>query len=179
MVTNVIAIIAILITVSSAAWYKTLKEVREEVKNSSKPSSLVYTESAKPTLNTLAASANAVYINRQTPGATTTVDSILLEAPGFVAVHEDDQSGEGKPGKIIGASALLPKGESRNISVPLSRVVHAEEKLWVSLHLDSGDKKFNIEKDKPALNQFGYSVVAIVIVKDEADEAKIPPETPR
>ena len=163
MVTNVIAIIAILITVSSAAWYKTLKEVRKEVKNSSVPSSLVHTESIKSTSRALTQNQNALYVGEQFPGATTTVNMALLEAPGFAAVREADSDGN-EPGKIIGVSELLSKGESRNISILLSRSARESDTLWIALYLDNGDKKFTLEKDAPAEDRFGHPIITGVTV---------------
>lgn len=173
MVTNIIAIIAILVTVSSAAWYKTLKEVREEVKNSSAPSPLAYTESLKSTSRMLAVSSNAIYIGEQFPGAATTVSMALLEAPGFVVIHEN---GGDEPGKIIGISELLAKGESRNVVIPLSKNTREGDKLWVALYLDNGDKKFSPEKDKPAQDRLGHPVMMAVIVGKEEDLSESPPE---
>jgi len=94
---------------------------------------------------------------------------VYLENPGFVVIHEDSA---GTPGKILGASSLVPAGETKNVPIALSRATKDGEIIYVMLHLDDGDGKFDAAKDKPALDSVsGEPVMMVVMVSKDAAEA--------
>ncbi|MBI3420716.1 MAG: hypothetical protein HY006_01510 [Candidatus Sungbacteria bacterium] len=113
--------------------------------------------------------ANAIYVAEQAPSKTLTVAVVRLEKPGFVVVHEDVA---GVPGGILGASAVLPVGETHNLSaILLSRMTRDGETLYAMLHVDDGDGVFDAGKDKPVLDPVSASpMMMIVTVSAEAVE---------
>ncbi|MBI1888580.1 MAG: hypothetical protein HYS15_01455 [Candidatus Spechtbacteria bacterium] len=113
--------------------------------------------------------ANAIYVAEQAPSKTLTVAVVRLEKPGFVVVHEDVA---GAPGGILGASAVLPAGETHNLSaILLSRMTRDGETLYAMLHVDDGDGVFDAGKDKPVLDPVSASpMMMIVTVSAEAVE---------
>jgi len=99
---------------------------------------------------------NLVLVSDYTAGKTATVASVLLENPGYVMIHEDVS---GKPGAIIGTSALLPAGESSDVVVNLKRASKEGEVLYAMLHRDDGDGKFQATTDLPLMDSQGNVVV--------------------
>lgn len=104
---------------------------------------------------------NAIYVAEQAPGQIIVVSVVLLEQPSFVVIHEDVSDA---PGKILGASNLLPSGETKSASVALSRETKNDETVYAMLHLDNGDGKFNAAGDKPVIDPIGNEPVMIVVV---------------
>ncbi len=98
---------------------------------------------------------NLVVVSDYTVGKTVTVARVLLENPGYVIIHEDNQ---GNPGAIIGTSALLPAGESLDVVVNLIRASKDGEVLYAMLHTDDGDGKFNATVDVPLTDSSGNPV---------------------
>lgn len=84
-------------------------------------------------------------ISNQATGTEMTVNSTTLEAPGFVVIHE--KGVDGKPGTVLGASALLEAGQYTNVKITLSRAVAADEALIAMIHIDDGDGVVSETKD--------------------------------
>ena len=117
----------------------------------------------------LAIGANVIYVAEQAPLRTLTVALVRLEKPGFVVIHED---AAGAIGGILGASGVLPAGETKNLeSIPLSRLTRDGETLYVMLHLDDGDGVFDALKDKPVLDPVS-ALPMMMIVTVSADAAE-------
>jgi len=112
---------------------------------------------------------NAIYVSDQIPGYSVSVQVVHLEKPGFVVIHED---ADGTPGKILGVSALLAAGETKNLSsITLSRAIKDNETIYAMLHFDNGDGKFDAANDKPVIDPVGNApVMMIVTVDKEATE---------
>ncbi len=83
----------------------------------------------------------------QTDTTSFKIARLVLEKPGFVVIHEDDNN---KPGKIIGQSSLFTAGESRDLSVSVK--LEAGKNYFAVLYLDNGDGQFKLENDPPAKN---------------------------
>ena len=174
MVTNIIAIIAVLVTVSGAAWYKTLREVRQEAGNFPQASFRFVTPPIEIS-NTLASEPNAIYASDQKPGNTVSVSVLAAESAGFIAIHE---SKDEKPGKIIGTSHLLQKGKSPNVVIILLREAKEGERLFAIFHLDDGDDKFDVKNDKPAADKDGnFIMMAFKILRGAEEESSIDAKT--
>lgn len=69
-------------------------------------------------------------------GTTIVVASITLPAPGFIAVHGD---GGGTPGPVIGASEVLPAGESTNVTITLDVALTETGVVFPMAHIDIND----------------------------------------
>ena len=111
---------------------------------------------------------NAIYVAEQAPSKTVSVVVVQFEKPGFVVIHEDIN---GTPGKILGASALLSKGETKNVLATLSRMTVDGETLYAMLHLDDGDRVFEPVEDHPAEDSIGGEPVTMIFtVSNDATE---------
>jgi plastocyanin len=65
---------------------------------------------------------------------TVTVAKATISVPGWVVIHLDQ---DGKPGKVIGFSALKA-GDNTNVVVKLTETVPAGGKVWPMVHIDVG-----------------------------------------
>lgn len=92
---------------------------------------------------------NALNVNDQKPGILANISLVILEDKGYVVIHEIT---DGKPGKIIGSSALLNRGESKNISVELFNTLKEGKSYMAMLHIDNGDGLFEASLDNTAIN---------------------------
>jgi len=111
---------------------------------------------------------NAIYVAEQLPSQIVSVALALLANPGFVVVHEDRA---GAPGRILGQSAMLGAGETKNLSIALSRSTTDGETLYAMLHFDDGDGVFDAAKDKPVLDSVsGEPVMTIITISQDASE---------
>lgn len=111
---------------------------------------------------------NAIYVAEQLPSQNVSVALALLASPGFVVIHEDRM---GTAGQILGQSAALGAGETKNFSIALSRLTTDGETLYAMLHSDDGDGVFNAAKDKPVPDSVsGEPVMMIIAVSQDASE---------
>lgn len=115
---------------------------------------------------------SAIYVAEQKPGDRVLVSLVRLEKPGFVVIHED---AAGNPGKILGVSSLLPKGETKNLlAVTLYRATKDGETIYAMLYFDNGDGAFDDINDKPVLDSVGgVPMLMVVIVSKDAAEPGI------
>jgi|GEM_PF-775797 len=95
---------------------------------------------------------NMVVVMEQRPGTTVT-GMVHLAAPGYLVIHEDKG---GEPGAVLGASALLPAGDTDNIKVALSRPSKDGETLHAMLHFEKGgNTAFSAAEDTPVPSALG------------------------
>jgi len=99
---------------------------------------------------------NAIYVADQKPGKEIKATVVNLKSPGYVVVHEVDN---GKPGKVVGNSDLLPAGEHQKVSITLGSSYEDGAKLIAMLHVDDGDSSFDAAKDAPAQDESGQTVM--------------------
>lgn len=109
---------------------------------------------------------NAVFVSDQKPGTTITVGVAALGADGFLVIHEDLN---GKPGKVIGASDLLMKGEHQKFTVTLDRPMRDGEMLHATLHQDDGDNTFSPQEDQALKDPMGNDIVGQFNVSTTAE----------
>src|SRR3989344_3361418 len=95
---------------------------------------------------------NIIYVAEQRSGPSVLVDFVSMAKDGYVVIYDNDN---GKFGKIIGNSKILPKGESRNVYVGLIRSVVSGESMFAMLHEDNGDNAFYPTIDVPLRDQDG------------------------
>ena len=69
---------------------------------------------------------DSIFVANQKPGRFVNVGRAALSKKGFVAIHQEEA---GAPGAIIGFGSLLNTGESKNVSVTLTRKSAAGENL--------------------------------------------------
>ena|SRR3989338_2777387 len=110
---------------------------------------------------TLLAGSSAIYVSDQASSNSVSIDFAVLEKPGYVVIYEtrDEQ-----PGLLLGQSALLTTGESKNITVQLSRVANDGEVLNATIYLDNGDAQFSLATDMPAKDSVVAGPVAMMFV---------------
>ena len=97
--------------------------------------------SSNPSPLSLVDGANKIEAQNQPVGKTLLVKYAFLEKPGYVVVHKAD--GE-NIGAIIGNSALLISGESKNVQVLVydNTTLKAGDVLYATLRFDDGDGKY-------------------------------------
>ena len=108
---------------------------------------------------TLLVGSSALYVAEQTPGQSVTVDFAVLEKPGYVAIFESSPE---EPGKLLGQSALLTAGETKGITIKLSRATQDGEALYAAIGLDDGDGLFSAALDLEARDPVTDEPVAMV-----------------
>jgi len=123
--------------------------------------------SVVPAANGLRVGANAIYVPEQPPDAEVNIGFVVLATPGFVVIHED--AGD-KAGEIIGVSAFLAAGESRDVApLSLSRSSRDNEELYAMLHRDDGDHTFDAGKDLPVKDESGDVIFMLFLVTAGAE----------
>ncbi len=100
------------------------------------------------------APSDSVAVSTQRAGNEVDIDQVKLSQPGFIEIHEVV---DGKPGKIIGGSKLLPAGTRQDVIIKVAIV--AGKSYIAMLHVDDGDGKFDAKKDLPLMNN-GQMVMA-------------------
>ncbi len=112
---------------------------------------------------------NAVVSLEQRPGKNVKIAQVFLAAPGYVVIYADT---DGEATTILGASALLPAGESSNIVVPVSRATIDGESLWAMLHSETNSNTtFNADVDSKAQDGLGESISGWFTIKANAQES--------
>lgn len=107
---------------------------------------------------------NEILLSDFSQGEIITVEYVLLENSGYVAIHEQVN---GKPGKVIGVSELLESGESENVKVPLDRESEKGEILFAFLHHDDGDGEFSFPgPDTPVTGEYKNIIMSMFRVGD-------------
>lgn len=107
---------------------------------------------------------NAVIVSEQRPGARVHGLAVLA-APGYLVIHEDK---DGAPGAILGASALLPAGET-STEVTLSRAARDGETLHAMLHFEKGSNTtFSAAEDTPVPSSAGGPISGWFIISKDA-----------
>ena len=65
-------------------------------------------------------------------------------------------------GAVLGASALLAAGETKNLLLTLHRPAYENETLDAMLYIDDGDGLFDPDKDTPAIDQIGGEAMTTI-----------------
>lgn len=86
---------------------------------------------------------NRVAVHDQAAGMSVVVASVTLTQDGWVAIHED---ANGKPGRITGAQRFNA-GRYENVMVDLLVPTDGGETYYAMLHIDDGDRQFDLKKD--------------------------------
>lgn len=110
----------------------------------------------------------AIDVADQRPGTTLTIAMVALGAPGFVAIHTDDN---GSPGRILAVSVLLPAGDSPNATVTLPQATTDGTRLHAMPHRDDGDGVFDAAKDPPLNDTIGSTISTTFMVDASAMDA--------
>ena len=113
---------------------------------------------------------NIIYVAEQKPGSSVSVDFASMIKEGYVVIYDNDN---GRFGKIIGNSKVLPKGESSNISIGLIRPTINGEFLFAMLHEDNGDGTFSPNIDVPLRDQDGNIMYMFFGVNPNASGSSI------
>mgnify|MGYP001618703815 CR=1 FL=1 len=98
--------------------------------------------------------ANGIFVADQKVGAEVHIGNVVISKQGYVVIHAD---ANGKPGKILAASALLNAGETRDVFVKTK--IEPGISYWAMLHADNRNKKFNGTNDTPITNERGEVVM--------------------
>ncbi len=129
---------------------KTSEEVDEDL-DSGDLSQSGYNKKAEAVL---VSGINAVEVNDQPAGDKVEVTMATLSKAGWVVIHEDDN---GAAGKVLGARRYEPG--IYLAEVELLRPTESGKMYYAMLHLDDGDKEFNLSNDGPIKGEDGRVVM--------------------
>ena len=79
------------------------------------------------------APASILMEDQRSDGATVAVAEVTLPAPGFVALHADE---DGVPGVILGVSGLLAAGTSEDVTLNLERPLETTQAVFAVAYVD-------------------------------------------
>src|SRR3989338_4693352 len=143
---KIVAIVLVIIIVAAAALYVIQR------RNATVPSVTLSTNyhRAKPEVKTAPpgeAGKNTLTMETQKPNSSVTVQEVsFADTAGYVVIHKDE---DGRPGLIIGHSALLHIGNSQNTVITLTTPLVDKNSYFAMLHKDNGDGVYNIIEDQP------------------------------
>jgi hypothetical protein len=100
---------------------------------------------------------NALNVADQPVGSTVRASMAVLEAKGFVVIHE--RMATGGAGAVLGASALLPAGQSDNVAITLSKPLVDGKTYIAMIHLDNGDGTPSETNDPAAKDANGNTIL--------------------
>ncbi|HEY4514933.1 MAG TPA: hypothetical protein VJJ22_02120 [Candidatus Paceibacterota bacterium] len=101
----------------------------------------------KGVLTEIAPTVSSVMVANQSAGGMVKIDKVSLTSDGWVVIHEDR---DGKPGNALGAQRF-DKGTYTGGQVELARSTVAGGKYYAMLHMDDGDKMFDLKTDTPTM----------------------------
>jgi len=107
---------------------------------------------------------NMVVVMEQKPGNTIIASQIYLAQPGYLVIHDTE-------GAILGASSLLPAGESNNVRVTLNVTTKDGEMYHAMLHNElNGNTQFNEAADVPVESRMGGPIMGMFMISADAPE---------
>jgi hypothetical protein len=101
---------------------------------------------------------NGVQVKTQIAGNAVVIDTVLLDAPGYVVIHKKTGS---KPGAILATSQLLSTGAYQIVSIAMPEALKTWETYVAMLHKDNGDGNFNATDDAPIMDEKGDSAIMV------------------
>ena len=112
--------------------------------------------------------------NQITSADTLVIPAVVLDKPGYVAVHGE------KDGKMVvdpplGVSVLLPAGLSRNVSIPLTRLATGVQTVHPMLHVEgNGNETYNFPgPDGPVTFQGNVLMAPMKLTKVAAGSSSV------
>jgi heme A synthase len=97
----------------------------------------------KGTLTNSAPISSAILVSNQIAGGMVKIDNVALTFDGWVVIHEDRN---GAPGNVLGAQRF-DMGTYAGGQVELQRNTVAGGKYYAMLHVDNGNKLFDLKDD--------------------------------
>ncbi len=108
---------------------------------------------------------NGLQVKTQTTGNAVIIDTVLLGAPGYVAIHTMTGS---KPGPILANSQLLQAGTYKIVSIAMPSALTTWNNYAAMLHTDNGNGSFDAKDDSPITDEKGNPImVTFKAVKGE------------
>lgn len=117
------------------------------------------------------AGSNTIFMNPQMPGSEIQVTTVMLQQPGYVVIHRDNN---GEPGEVIGHSALLGT-DVVDARVELNEAVVDGDQLYAMLHSDDGDGVYEFpDADEPIVDETtGEPVMMLFTISADADQQPV------
>ncbi|MEA5385769.1 BGTF surface domain-containing protein [Haloarculaceae archaeon H-GB11] len=116
---------------------------------------------------TAAPTASVTFDDQESDGDTVTVPSVTLSDGGFVAIHENNASGD-----VIGSSDYLEAGTHSDVSITLDSTLSEDTTLVAMPHQDTdGDQTYDFPDDDGPYTSNGTAVTdsaSITLVTDQA-----------
>ena len=97
------------------------------------------------------------------------VKEIATARDGWVSIHKSNEDGGITLPESIG-EARVDSGESKNVVVDLWEAPYLEEKLWVLLHIDSGERgTYEFPGEDVAVQKGGETMARSFRIKDDSE----------
>lgn len=124
-------------------------------------STYIKTNSGNPISAITSSGGNTIIVNNQSAGDSVVVQSVSFENSGWIAIHEERDSGIGN---TLGAG-WFPAGTSSG-TIELLRSTVLGGTYYAVLHNDDGDKLYNYKIDTPLTDSNGN----VIMVKFVAEQ---------
>ncbi len=108
-----------------------------------------------------AVAAEYVTVHNQGAGDHVLVAHVQTDNDGWIVVHEENN---GVISNALGA-ARLNAGVHEAVSVPLLRNTTPEQRYWVVLYIDNGDRAFSLATDTPTFDEAGEPIMVPFVTK--------------
>ncbi len=97
------------------------------------------------------------------------VEEVATARDGWVSIHKSNEDGGIVLPDSIG-EARVDSGESKNVIVDLWEAPYLEEKLWVLLHIDSGERgTYEFPGEDAVVKKNGETMARSFIIKDASE----------
>lgn len=107
-------------------------------------------------------------IRDQTTAGQIVVEEVATARDGWVSIHKSNQDGGIVLPDSIG-EARVDSGESKDVIVDLWEAPYIEEKLWVLLHIDSGDRgTYEFPGEDVAVKKDGKTMARSFYIKEDS-----------
>ncbi|MEL6263583.1 MAG: hypothetical protein AAFR12_21260 [Cyanobacteria bacterium J06626_6] len=116
-------------------------------------------------------------VKNQTTAGQIVVEQVATARDGWISIHKSQEDGGIKLPDSIG-EARVDSGNSEDVIVDLWEAPDVDEKLWVLLHIDNGERGIYEfpEKDQP-VRKNGETMARSFIIQDPNSEEKDEEET--
>ncbi len=108
-------------------------------------------------------------IKDQTTAGQIVIKEVATARDGWVSIHKSNEDGGITLPDSIG-EARVDSGESENVIVDLWEAPYLEEKLWVLLHIDSGERgTYEFPGEDVAVKKGGETVARSFRIKEDSE----------
>lgn len=109
-------------------------------------------------------------VKDQTTGGQIIVEQVATSRDGWVSVHKSQEDGGIQLPESIG-EARVDSGDSEDVVIDLWEAPAIDEKLWVLLHIDAGERgKYEFPGEDQAVKKNGETMARSFVIQDPNPE---------